>query len=168
MPVPRSVTAADFNAIARLGSLQRLIINGATRIESLEWVGSLGPAVRSLASERAPRVSSLEPLTMLTRLTALAVEGSLNADMRVSPLQSLANLQRLEYLFLTALRVDDKRLAPLQSLKSLKVLEFADRYARGDIDALAAALPETRCPWFEERMRKHRWECRAAASAVRN
>lgn len=163
-----SVTAADLSAIARLGSLQRLIINGATRIQGLEWIASLGPAVRSLAIEHAPRVSPIEPLTMLTRLTALAVERSLNADMHVSTLQPLANLQQLEYLFLTALRVDDKGLAPLQSLKSLKVLDFADRYARGEIDALAAALPETRCPRFEERMRRHRWECRAAASAVRN
>lgn len=143
------LTATELGGIGRLGSLRRLVIEGATRMENLDWVAALPAQVHALAIEHAPRVHSLEPLAALTRLKALAIEGSLHATMRVRSLAPLAALGELEYLFLAALKVDDGRLAPLQGLSRLKVLGYAYDYAPGEATALAAALPHTRCDWFE-------------------
>lgn len=82
--------------------------------------------------------------------------------MKIASLSPLSALDGLEYLFLTALRAEDKRLAPLARLSHLRVLEFADYYAAGEIDGLAASLPNTRCRWFDDDMKKHRWEYRQA------
>ena len=156
------LTASDLEGLARLSGLQRLVINGASRIENLDWTAGLAPSLQALAVENAKKVCSIEPLATLTGLKTLAVEGSLHSAMKVASLNPLSALDGLEYLFLTALRVEDKRLAPLAKLAHLRVLEFADYYAAGEIDALAASLPNTRCRWFDEDMKKHRWEYRQA------
>ena len=139
-----------------------MVINGASRIENLDWAAGLAPSLQALAIESAKKVGSIEPLATLNGLKTLAVEGSLHSAMKVASLSPLSALDGLEYLFLTALRVEDKRLAPLAKLTHLRVLEFADYYAVGEIDGLAASLPNTRCRWFDEDMKKHRWEYRQA------
>lgn len=154
------VTATDLAPLRGLGHLRRLVIDSPTRIDSLDCVAELSPSLQALAIENAPKVHDLAPLAALTGLRTLAVEGSLHRTMRVASLAPLGGLHELEALFLTALRVEDGRLAPMASLRRLRVLEFADDYAAGEIDALARALPDTRCPWFEPGRQKHRWEVR--------
>lgn len=142
------VTATDLAPLGRLTRLRCLIVDSATRIESLDWVAALPPTLTVLGIENARRVRHLEPLAALTQLTALAVEGSLDTRMRVASLEPLRSLRHLEALFLTALRADDRRLAPLAALPRLRLLECADTYAPGEIDALARALPDVRCSRF--------------------
>lgn len=144
------LTASDLRGIGRLRSLQRLVINSATRISDLSWVESLPATTWAVAIEHAPTVRSLDPLASATRLKTLAVEGSLHSTMRVESLAPLAGLAGLQSLFLTALKTDDKRLSPLAALTGLKLLEFANYYAPGEVAALAKQLPRTRCSWFEK------------------
>ena len=158
------LTATNLEGLARLPGLQKLVVTGASRIENLDWAAGLAPSLQALAIENAKKVCNIEPLAALTQLKTLAVEGSLHAAMKVASLGPLSALDGLEYLFLTALRVEDKRLAPLAKLSHLRVLEFADYYAAGEIDGLAASLPNTRCRWFDDDMKKHRWEHRKAKS----
>jgi hypothetical protein len=143
-----SLKATDLSAIARLTSLRRLVINGATRITDLAWVSYLPPSLGALAIENARSVSSLDPVESLTQITALAMEGSLDTSMRVATLDPIGTLTGLRHLFLTALRAEDKRLQPLHSLTRLEVLEFGNYYAPGEVESLAKALPRTRCRWF--------------------
>lgn len=146
----RGVRAADLRPLERLGKLQRLVINSATRIEDFAWVEGLSQALRALAIEHAPKVSQLDPLAGLTQLGALAVEGSLQSRMKVESLAPLAGLEGLHFLFLTALQTQDRKLEALSGLQHLKVLEFANYYADGEVERLAACLPRARCRWFEK------------------
>lgn len=140
--------AGDLRRISQLVNLQRLVINSATRIADFEWVRGMPASLQSFALEHAPRVTRLDPLADLTQLTTLAIEGSLHSRMKVESLAPLSSLVGLEFLFLTALQTSDRKLDAIAGLQKLKVLEFANYYAAGEVEKLAAYLPHTRCSWF--------------------
>jgi hypothetical protein len=139
---------ADPSRLTRLPNLRTLIIIGGTKVESLDWAAEL-TGLRALAFENFPRVRSLEPLARLEGLRTLAVEGSLWTPMRVESLRPLSSLAGLEYLFLTNLRSKDRSLRALHSLGGLKVLQCASYFAKGELERLRDALPNTHCPWFD-------------------
>lgn len=139
---------ADPSSLARLRKLRTLIIIGGTKVESLDWAAEL-IGLRALALENFSRVRSLEPLARLKGLRTLAVEGSMWTPMRVESLRPLSSLTGLEYLFLTNLRSKDRSLQALHSLTGLKVLQCSSYFAKGEMERLRDALPNTRCPWFE-------------------
>lgn len=142
------LSVSDPSSLTRLRDLRSLIIVGGTKVESLDWTGEL-TWLRALALENFPRVGSLQPLARLNGLRALGVEGSMWTTMKVDSLQPLSSLANLEYLFLTNLRSKDRSLQALHSLTGLKVLECANRFAKGEMERLREALPNTRCQWFD-------------------
>ena len=142
------VTTADLAPLAMLPALERLTIEGATKVPDLEWTRGLR-SLRVLGLEHFKRVDDLSPLAERTGLTALAVEGSLWTAMRVATLQPLASLQALESLFLTNLRVADRSLQPLHALPRLRELHCARFFPPSEFAALAAARPGLDCSWFQ-------------------
>ena len=142
------LTATDLRPLRSLRRLRRLIIEGGTKINDLDWVAEL-PPVEALAIENFKRVSELEPLASLTGLSALGVEGSTWTMMRVASLAPLARLKRLRRLFLTSLRVTDRSLQPLYALTDLEVLQCAAAFSDDEFIRLRRALPRLRCDWFD-------------------
>lgn len=86
------VTATDLIALTRLPALRGLVINSATRIDSLDWAAHLSPNLCTFAIEHAPRVRDLGSLAALSQLETLGVEGNLHASMRVRSLDPLRGL----------------------------------------------------------------------------
>lgn len=141
-------TATDLTPLQRLRQLRRLIVNGGTKIQSMDWVAGL-PALEALAIENFKRVLRLDPLSSLTSLTALGVEGSIWTRMRVATLAPVSGLGRLRYLFLTNLTASDRSLRPLHSLTRLEVLQIGALFPDEEFLRLREALPTLRCDWFE-------------------
>jgi len=141
-------TVTDPTPLHRLRQLRRLIINGGTQIQSMDWVMGL-PSLEAFAIENFKRVLHLDPLTSLTSLTALGVEGSIWTRMRVATLAPVSALRRLRYLFLTNVTASDRSLRHLHSLTSLEVLQIGALFPDEELLRLREALPTLRCDWFE-------------------
>jgi hypothetical protein len=158
-------TATDLTPLHRLRHLRRLIVNGGTKIQSMDWVLGLSP-LEALAIENFKRVLYLDPIASVTSLTALGIEGSIWTRMRVATLAPLSGLHRLRYLFLTNLTASDDSLHPLHSLARLEVLQIGALFPDAELLGLRQALPRLRCDWFEiiDRYGSTREGIRAAGS----
>lgn len=141
-------TATDLTPLHRLRQLRRLVINGGTKIQSMDWVAGLSP-LQALAIENFKRVLHLDPLASLTSLTALGIEGSIWTQMHVTTLAPLSGLRSLRYLFLTNLTASDESLRHLHSLAGLEVLQIGALFPDEELLKLRQALPRLRCDWFE-------------------
>ena len=141
-------TAADLTPLHRLRQLRRLVVNGGTKIQSMDWVVGLSP-LEALAIENFKRVLHLDPLASLTSLTALGIEGSIWTRMRVATLAPLSGFRGLRYLFLTNLTASDDSLHHLHSLAGLEALQIGALFPDGELLRLRQALPRLRCDWFE-------------------
>jgi Leucine-rich repeat (LRR) protein len=141
-------TTADLTPLRRLRQLRRLIINGGTKIQSMDWVAGL-PPLEALAIENFKRVFQLDPIASLTSLTALGIEGSIWTRMRVATLAPLSGLRSLRSLFLTNLTASDSSLRHLHSLTGLEVLQIGALFPDEELLYLRQALPRLRCDWFE-------------------
>jgi len=161
-------TATDLTPLHRLRQLRRLVINGGTKIQSMDWVVGLS-RLEALAIENFKRVLHLDPLASLTSLTALGIEGSIWTRMRVATLAPLSGLRGLRYLFLTNLTASDDSLHHLHSLAGLEVLQIGALFPDEELLRLHRALPRLRCDWFEmiDRHGSTRKAIRAAVHGAR-
>jgi Leucine-rich repeat (LRR) protein len=137
----------DFSRLARLGNLEAMSLETAHKISSLDGIADFG-SLHGLRIEHFKNVKSLAPLRELTQLRALAVAGSIWTRMTVESLSPLSSLRGLKFLHLTNLKPLDNSLEPLRALTSLEELECANFYPMEEFAKLAAALPRTRCDWF--------------------
>ncbi len=142
------LTATDLTPLRRLQRLRRLILQGGTKIQDLDWVTGLAP-LEALAIENFKRVFHLDALVSLTSLSALGIEGSMWTTMRVASLAPLSQLHALRFLFLTNLRTSDRSLRHLYSLRGLEVLDCAATFPDEEFVCLRKALPRLRCDWFD-------------------
>jgi len=88
-----------------------------------------------------PKISDLAPLTTLTQLEGLGVEGGMEKTQIVDSLAPLSNLVGLRYLFLANLKSKDNTLKPLSSLHSLMNLRTAWWWQDAEFQMLRMALP---------------------------
>ncbi len=142
------LTATDLTPLRKLQRLRRLILQGGTKIQDLDWVTGL-PPLEAFAIENFKRVFHLDALASLTSLSALGVEGSMWTTMRVHSLAPLSQIHGLRSLFLTNLRTSDRSLRHLYSLTGLEVLQCAGFFGDEEFVRLREALPRLRCDWFD-------------------
>jgi hypothetical protein len=142
-----NVTATELSPLKALTKLQNLSVVGATKVTGLNWLPTT-PNLRFLAIENAKMVHDLSPLSELTQLEALGLEGSMWTAMRVSSLAPLSSLTNLRFLFMTNLKAADKSLRPLQELHNLRVMECGNFFGDEQFMFLASALPYLRCQWL--------------------
>lgn len=162
------ITARDLSPLRKLRRLRRLILNGGTKVQSLDWVSGL-PPLEVFAIENFKQVLELDPLASLNSLTALGIEGSIWTRMRVTSLAPLSRLHGLRYLFLTNLTAADRSLCPLHSLINLEVLQIGALFPDEELVRLRQALPRLRCEWFDiiERYGSTREGIRAVVNEAR-
>jgi len=120
-----------------LGSSPGLLsIEPLSQIRSLEW----------LDTENLKRITDFSPLSNLTSLVGLGIDGSMWTTQRVDSLLPLVSLTRLRYVSLINTRVADKSLRPLHQLKELQTLRMANWWPATEVDALRQALPHLDLP----------------------
>ncbi len=141
--------ASDFTPLIRCQALRHCMIKSATKMTSLSWLEKLAQ-LESLALEELKRVEDIAPIAALENLKAFAFEGGVHTLQRVKDLTPLEKLPGLEALFLYACRPRCQGLMPLCNIKSLRYLEISGRYTETEFTALRRALPNLKCPWFDD------------------
>ena len=138
----------DLGCLKKLRHLEVLRLDSCSSIKSLEQLGEF-TRLRGLGIENFKNVHDIKPLSKLTNLSALSVEGSIWTRMKIDSLAPISKLEELEFLGLTSLKVLNESLGPLANLKKLKKLSLANVYPFEEFARLAVKLPNTECQWFE-------------------
>ncbi|MRR11339.1 hypothetical protein EG835_02375 [bacterium] len=133
---------------AGLGHLERLVICGTSRLQSLEGLGSL-VHLRELLLVLVTGIRDLEPLTSAPPITTLCIEGGFSKALRLPTLGPLAAVSTLTRLRLASLRVADGSLRPLHRLSAIRDLFIADVFSPQEFRALAHALPNASGEWLD-------------------
>lgn len=143
-----SVTATDLRPLTMLKSLRHLTMDSPRAITDFTPILEL-PALERLFIENAKHLSSLDWLRPLKgRLRALGIEGSLWTKHRIPTLKPLEGFE-LEALFLTSTSLDDQDLSPIATMPRIKFLSTAINAPRSQFEALHRAKPELTCDWFD-------------------
>lgn len=142
-----NLKAADITCLLRLPHLRVLTLDSCSKISSLAQVAAFKNLV-ALAIINFKNVHDVDPLTELTNLRELAIDGSIWTRMKIKTLAPLHSLSRLEYLSLTNTKVLDESLAPLSNLSNLKRVDIANFYPSEEFAKLSAKLLNAECQWF--------------------
>ena len=142
-----SIKNIDFKKLSNLvyfnlgSSTQLSTLNGIEQLTNIKW----------LEFENIKSISDIEPLSSLTNLKALCLNGSMWTTQKLdtlSPIKSLINLERLS---LVNTRVIDKSLEPLHNLPNLKGVDLAEWWPDEQISALQQANSRLLKNWKEWR-----------------
>ncbi len=117
--------AIDFDPLTKIGSLEKLFIQNATNLESLEF------------------------LSTAHNLVAIGIEGGMYKKQKIKSLKPLACLNKLEALFMTSVQLEDKTLDYLSSIPSLIYLGSARFAPKSNFLKLRQLMPNLVCNWCE-------------------
>jgi Leucine-rich repeat (LRR) protein len=109
-------------------------VDGISSHHALEW----------LETENLKRVTNISPISQLTSLVGLAIDGSTWTTQRVDSLAPLANLTQLRFLSLINTRVTDASLRPLHCLTRLEAFRHAKWWPDEEVQSLLEANPRLR------------------------
>jgi len=147
----------DFSPLEALVNLENLQIWGAGQLKDLSIIGGLAELNR--LTIHAANISDFEPLSNLTKLTKLDLQGNRISEISslclhsfpdltelalwnnlITDISELRGLTNLTFLALGSNQITD--ISPLNNLKKLKYLDLMNNpIARKDIEYLRAVLP---------------------------
>ena len=128
------------NSILKLKDLRYLNFGGSSQVESINCLGFMKDLVW-LEIDNLKKITDISPLSKLSRLGGLSLEGSMWTTQIVDSLAPIGQLTNLEYLSLANLKAKNKTLMPLLNLKKLKTLHLAKWWPKGEISTLKRELP---------------------------
>jgi hypothetical protein len=100
----------------------------------LQWLGL----------EHFPKTDSIDPLSGLTGLVGLSIQGSMLSTQRIKSLEPLRDMVDLRYLNLANVRVDDNSLSALDGMHDLETLILPRWWDQSAVDAIRRANPKLR------------------------
>jgi hypothetical protein len=159
------VRVPHIEALGALGRLDVLGVDGATKVESLDWLGHMHPLTQ-LRLQGLPRVHALEPISAQVKLKALDVSGSTWTRMQVDSFGCLAELRELRVLYLTNIQCLDGSLDVLAGLPYLQELHLAGFYRWEEFARLSGLRPDVRCDWFKPFLELEHQSCGACGGQL--
>jgi hypothetical protein len=102
-------------------ALRRLYIGSSAQIQSIEPLGKM-TGLLTLGLQNLKRITDLSPLSSLTELEELSIDGGIWGHQVVDSLAPLAELTSLKWLHLGGVRSLDDSLRPLAALRKLKLV----------------------------------------------
>lgn len=143
------LTAEDLSPLSRLKQLKTLKLIGVRTASEFDVLLQL-PRLERLFIENAKHIQSIEFLAKAGNLVSLGVEGSMWTTQMITSLAPLVGLAKLEALFLTSVRLKDKSLRYLADIPHLKVLECARFAPKSEFEKLRKLMPHLGCHWCDE------------------
>ena len=132
----------DIPSLKCLTQLRTLIVCCNRHQENLEFVRGLDQ-LHSLCVSEAVAVKSLDPLSSLTELREIYLDGKMGKHVVLDSFEPLSELTHLQYaVLLVRLAKENRSLTPLHTLKKLSHLYLATGYPPAEYDATLAALPK--------------------------
>src|SRR5262249_58725342 len=137
----RHADAEDLGFLSGFGTLETLSVWQSPKVTRLDGIERL-TRLTTLALSDVGALESLAPLMALPGLRSLALAGGVSATQELPSLAPLRALESLEQLDLTAAKVIDGDLGPLCGLSHLTQLELSPRnFEPAEIARVAAVHP---------------------------
>ena len=83
----KNMSAASLEPLARNRKLKRLIIKGGNKVPDMEWTRGLSPTLDVLHLESLFRATDIAPLTELSQLKTLGLEGGIDRKLELKSLE---------------------------------------------------------------------------------
>ncbi len=129
----------DLISIQKLKSLSYFHLGDSAMIESIDCIGKM-KNLKWLGFSNINKIRNISPLSKLTQLEGLTLEGSLWTTQIVETLQPLEQLTNLKYLSICNLKSRDKTLNPITKLKKLHAFYCADWWNKNEITTIEKNL----------------------------
>src|SRR5262249_26267574 len=137
----RHADAEDLGFLSGFGTLETLSVWQSPKVTRLDGIERL-TRLTTLALSDVGAIESLAPLMALPGLRSLALAGGVSATQELPSLAPLRALESLEQLNLMAAKVVDGDLGPLGDLRHLSQLDLSPRnFEPAEIARVAAAHP---------------------------
>jgi hypothetical protein len=149
--------------LPNLRQLKYLYIGSSPGVVSIEPLARM-PQLWWLELENLKRISDFSPLTALTKLTGLAVTGSMWTKQKIETLKPISTLHSLTWLAVD--KASDESLEPLANLSALEWLGLPNRYPMEEFAKLSTKLSRTDCKWFRPYVALTGIHCRKCKSAT--
>jgi Leucine-rich repeat (LRR) protein len=133
----------DLTNLAGLLSLHSLSIAGSPRIKSISGLEKL-KQLQTLILFDCAGFHDLAPLSELSNLHTLCLEGGFSKSLSIDSLVPISGLTSLHSLRLASLRTSDSSLAPLRSLQNLRTAFICKAFPSSEFARLATDLPFAR------------------------
>jgi Leucine-rich repeat (LRR) protein len=146
-----TITAEDLSPLARLASLEYLILRSVRNAQKFTFPASM-PGLQHLCLEWVKHLHNLSDLTSKDNLLSFGIEGSteLSQRQKIESLLPILDWTELHSLYLGNTKIQDGNLRCLAKIPSLRYLETARFYPKSEFQALKAAHPQLKCQWFDK------------------
>ncbi|PTX60611.1 hypothetical protein C8N46_106257 [Kordia periserrulae] len=138
----------DLSLLETLTDVETVVVNWNSKALDF-WDFSKNFKLKRLHLEDFAKVNSLEKLSLATSLEALKISGGMNSNWKISTLKPISSLTKLKVLSLMAIQVADKSLEPLSTLTGLKTLEISNQFPTAEFARLSTKLKNTACEKFQ-------------------
>lgn len=142
------VLAKDLTILEILTQAETIELNWNTKATQL-WDISKNQSLNTLELIDFSKLEDIDQLTLAQQIRSLVLGGGHNKALRIKTLEPLSLLKNLNYLGLTNLKVEDESLKPLAELKNLKELEISNQFETKEYAWLATRLKNTKCRLFQ-------------------
>jgi Leucine-rich repeat (LRR) protein len=140
--------ASDLSAMSDLQKIERLVINGAQKVENIAPLGQLRN-VRLLFFNDTATTEIYTALAALTGLKHLCFAGGhYDSPKRVATLKPLGHLKALRSVNLIGVSASDRSLEPLAKLPELTEISLSNSWPVEEFARLSVLFPDAGCEWF--------------------
>lgn len=121
--------------IKNINKLRHLHIGSSSQIESIDVLGEM-KNLKTLETEQLNKITDFSPISNLTQLEGLGVDGSIWTPQKIDNLRFLEPLQNLKYFTMTNSQLKDKTFDPILNLPNLVRFNSSWNYPESEFDKL--------------------------------
>jgi hypothetical protein len=130
----------SIDSIVKLDSLKHLYIGSSTSVENIRVLPQL-LKLETLSIENFKSVSDFGPISNMTNLIGLGLNGGMYSTLKIDSLEPVGHLTNLKHLQLINTTIKDKSIKPILNLKELECLRLTYKWTENDFELLRANLP---------------------------
>lgn len=131
----------DIPSLACLTNLRSLVLSCNRHQTDLEFLQGMD-WLHSLCVSEPMGISSLNPLSTLTELREIYIDGQISGKFTVDSISPIGALEQLQFaVLLFGVAKANRTLAPLHNLQRLTFLHLALNFSEEEYDSLLKALP---------------------------
>jgi hypothetical protein len=125
----------NIDRITNLRSLEHFHLGSSGQVESIECLSEM-TSLSTLNLEQLNKIIDFSPLSKLTQLEGLGVDGSIWTAQKINDLKFIEPLKNLKYFTMTNSRLKVKNFDPILQLPNLKYFSSSWNYPESEFDKL--------------------------------
>jgi hypothetical protein len=131
----------NLESLTKQRNLLHLNLGLSSGIETIEPIILLQNLI-TFESENLKKVYDWTPISKMTKLQGLGVNGGMYERLKLESIQFVSNLKELKYLYLISTSILNNSLKPIEELKELRTLRLTNDWSEENFISLRKELPK--------------------------